>query len=211
MSIEPEEARDMLQGVDDVTSRTKKVIAFGGGDVIFIVWGIIWFIGGIGTHLMPILTANYRQGGVLTGVLTGSLWTVLVAAGIVISYRVERSSMPTKSPLGKSIGLLWWFLYLYVSLWIMLLMPFVRIEGQQQSHLFWTHMGAISATVPMFMYVVFGLFLDRYMLYIGLGMTALMAIGVFVFEPWFYLWMALVGGGGLVCTGLMIGKLWKRQ
>jgi hypothetical protein len=58
MSVGPEEARDMLQGVDDVTSRTKKMIAYGGGDVLFILWGIVWFIGGLGTHLMPMLAAS---------------------------------------------------------------------------------------------------------------------------------------------------------
>ena len=105
---------------------------------------------------------------------------------------------------------MWWFLYLFVDLWIALLFPFIRIEGRQMSHLFWTHMGAISATVPMFGYVIFGLFFDRYMLYIGLGMTALMAIGVFVFEPWFYLWFAVVGGGGLAGTGLLIRNRWRQ-
>lgn len=210
MNIGPEEAKEMLQGVDDVTSRTKKMIAFGGGDVLFIIWGIIWFIGGLGTHFMPVLMAGHPQANLLIGVLTGSLWMVLVAAGIIVSYRVGRSGSPTRSPWGKSIGLMWWFLYLFVNLWIGLLMPFVKIQGQQESHMFWTHMGAIAATVPMFAYVVFGLFVDRYMVWIGLGMTALMMLGVYLFEPYFYLWMAFVGGGGLAATGLLIRNKWKQ-
>lgn len=210
MNVGPEEARDMLQGVDDITSRTKKMIAFGGGDVLFIVWGIIWFIGGLGTHLIPMLVAGNPRSNLLSGILPACLWTVLVAAGIIISYRVGRSSMPTKSPFGKSIGLLWWFLYLFVNLWIALLMPFIHVEGPRMSHLFWTHLGAISATVPMFAYVVFGLFFDRYMVWIGLGVTALMVIGVYAFEPCFYLWMAFVGGGALAGTGLLIRNRWKQ-
>lgn len=209
MSIGPEEARDMLQGVEDVTTRTRKTIAFGGGDVIFIVWGIIWFIGGIGTHFMPVLTANHPRAGMLTGLLTASLWSVLVATGIILSYRIGRDGMPTKSPLGRSMGLLWLYLYLFVNLWIQLLMPFISVDDKT-AHLFWTHMGAIAATVPMFAYVIYGLFFDKYMVYIGLGMTALMAVGVFLLEPWFYLWMAMVGGGGLVGTGLMVRKLWRQ-
>lgn len=207
MNVGPEEARDMLRGVDDVTSRTKKMIAYGGGDVMFIVWGIIWFLGGIATHLIPMLTDR----DAFTSIFIGAVWLVLIATGIAISYRVGRSDMPTKSPFGKSIGLMWWFLYLFVDLWISLLFPFIHIEGRQQSHLFWTHLGAIAATVPMFAYVVFGLFFERYMVWIGLAMTALMVVGVYLFEPWFYLWMAVVGGGGLVGTGLMIRKLWKQQ
>lgn len=206
MNVGPEEARDMLQGVDDITSRTKKMIAFGGGDLLFIVWGIVWLIGGIATHLIPRFTDRDAQ----TAMAIGSVWTVLVAAGIIISYRAGKSSMPTRSPYCKSIGLLWWFLYLFVDLWIALLMPFVHFEGPHMTHLFWTHMGAIAATVPMFAYVVFGLFFDRYMVWIGLGVTALMMIGVYLFEPYFYLWMAFVGGGALMGTGLLIRNRWKQ-
>lgn len=206
MSIGPQEARDMLQGVDDITSRTKKMIAFGGGDTIFVVWGIVWFIGGIATHLIP----GFTNGDAQTGIMIGSVWLVLVAAGMIASYRIGRSSMPTRSPFGKSIGMLWWFLYVFVDLWIALLFPFIRIEGQHASHMFWTHMGAIAATVPMFAYVVFGLFFERYMVWIGLGVTALMLIGVYLLEPYFYLWMAFVGGGALAGTGLMVRKLWKQ-
>jgi len=210
MNVGPEEARQMLQGVEDVTSRTKKMIAYAGGDILFIVWGIIWFVGGIGTHFIPVLVAGHPQSELLNGMLPACLWAVLVAAGIIISYRVGRNDMPTKCSYGKSIGLMWWFLYLFLYLWIALLFPFIRIEGQRASHMFWTHMGAIAATVPMFAYVMFGLFFDRYMVWIGLGVTALMMVGVYVFEPFFYLWMAFVGGGALAGTGLLIRNRWKQ-
>ncbi len=210
MNIGPEEAKEMLQGINDITSRTKKMIAFGGGDVIFIIWGIIWFIGGLGTYFMPALTTNHPEGNVLAGILTGTLWTILVAVGIIVSYRSGRNSMPTRSPWGRSIGLMWWILYMFVDLWLALLFPFVRVQGQQESHLFWTHMGAIAATVPMFAYVVFGLFFDRYMVWVGLGMTAMMVLGVYLLEPYFYIWVAVVGGGGLTATGLLIRNRWKQ-
>lgn len=211
MEIKPNEAKEMLEGIDQVTSRAKKMIAYGGGDILFIIWGICWFLGGIGTHVMPVLTAGHPQQDLLIGILTGSLWCVLVAAGILISYRVGRSRAPTRSPWGKTIGLVWLFLYLFVNLWIALLMPFIKIEGHAQSQQFWAHFGAIAATVPMFAYVLMGLFFDRYMLWIGLGMTALMALGVYLLEPYFYLWMAIVGGGGLAGTGLMIRNRWKQS
>lgn len=205
MNIGPEEAKEMLQGVNDITSRAKKMIAFGGGDILFVIWGIIWFIGGLGTYFMPMVT----QRDALTGILIGTMWMILVAIGIVASYRVGRNNAPTRSPWGKSIGLMWWFLYLFVDMWLSLLFPFIKIQGQHESHMFWTHMGAIAATVPMFAYVLFGLFFDRYMVWIGLGMTALMMLGVYMLEPYFYIWMAVVGGGGLVATGLLIRNRWK--
>lgn len=210
MSIGPEEARQMLGEVEDTTSRTKKMIAYGGGDILFVVWGIIWFIGGIGTHFIPVLTAGHPRSNLLNGILPAGLWAVLVGAGIIISYRVGRSSMPTRSPFEKSVGWLCWILYLFVSLWIYMLSPFIKVRGPQESHLFWTHMGAIAATVPMFAYVVFGLFLERYMVWIGLGVTALMVIGLYTFEPYFYIWFGVVGGGALVGTGLFVRNIWRR-
>ena len=210
MNIGPDEAKEMLRGVDDITSRTKKMIAFGGGDAIFVAWGIIWFIGGLGTNFMPAATAGHPQRDSLTGMLTGAMWLVLVAIGMAVSYRIGKTNSPTRSPIGKNIGLMWWFLYLFVDLWLTLLFPFIRIQGQHESHLFWTHLGAIAATVPMFAYVMAGLFMDRYMVWIGLGMTALMMIGVYCLEPYFYIWMAVVGGGGLAGTGLLVRNRWRQ-
>jgi hypothetical protein len=71
------------------------------------------------------------------------------------------------------------------------------------------HFGAIQATIPMFAYVVMGLWLDHFILWIGLAVTALTLVGLFFLQPYFWLWMAVTGGGMLLGTGLYIRYQWK--
>jgi hypothetical protein len=70
-------------------------------------------------------------------------------------------------------------------------------------------MGAIGATVPMFAYVVMGLWLDHFMIWIGLAITGLTVLGLFLAPAWFWIWMAVMGGGSLVSTGFLIRNRWR--
>ncbi len=195
MHISPSEARESLSEVEDTAKRTKRMVACGGGDVLFIVWGGIWALGYLSTHFLPLVT--------------GWVWLALVAAGIVISVIVGKRHMPVRSPLDKRIAWFWWLLYGYAGLWFVLLSPFIEVNGPEQSQMFWKHYGALVATVPMFAYVVTGLWLDHFMVWIGLAVTALAVLGLFLLQPYFFLWMAITGGGTLIGTGLAIRKRWR--
>lgn len=195
MDVSKEEAQKSLGQIQDTVQRTKKMVAYAGVDTIFIVWGVIWVLGYLSTHFLPLLCLW--------------IWLVLVAAGFIISVIVGRRSMPVRSPAGKRIAWFWLLLFFYVSLWIALLFPFIKVRGHEQSQMFWRHMGAILATVPMFAYVVMGLWLAHFMIWIGLAVTALTFLGLFVIQPYFWLWMAAAGGGTLIGTGLFIRNRWR--
>ena len=195
MDVSKEEAQKSLGQIQDTVQRTKKMLAYAGGDTLFIVWGVIWGLGYLGTHFLPLLCQW--------------IWLVLVAAGFIISVIVGRRGMPVRSSAGKNIAWFWLLLYLYLSLWIALLFPFIKVRGHEQSQMFWRHMSAILATAPMFAYVVMGLWLARFMIWIGLAVTALTLLGLFVIQPYFWLWMAAAGGGTLIGTGLFIRNRWR--
>jgi hypothetical protein len=199
MNVSQDEARETLGQIEDVRQRTKKMVAYAGGDICFVVWGVIWFIGFLSTHFLGYSRAAW----------SGTAWLILVAAGIVVSIIVEKRRAPVKSTVGKRIGVFWWLLYAYVFLWISLLSPFIEVQGHAESVMFWNRMGAIAATVPMFAYVVAGLWLEHFMVWLGLAVTALTIFGLFVLQPYFYIWMAVVGGGTLAGTGLFIRNRWK--
>jgi hypothetical protein len=201
MNVSRDEAQATLSQIEDVRQRTKKMVAYAGGDICFIVWGVIWFIGFLSTHFL-----GYRG---TTGLTIGSIWLVLVAIGIVVSIIVEKRRAAVKSTIGKRIGVFWWLLYVYVYLWIGLLFPFIEVQGRAESVMFWNRIGAIAATVPMFAYVVTGLWLEHFMVWLGLVVTALTVIGLFLLPSYFYIWMAVVGGGTLAGTGLFIRNRWK--
>ena len=195
MDIPQSEARESLSQIDDTVEQTKRMVAYAGGDVLFVVWGVIWVLGYLSSQFLPLVT--------------GWVWLVLVATGIITSVVVSKRHMPVKSPLDKRIAWFWWLLFGYVGLWFVLLSPFIEVHGHEQSQMFWKHYGALVATVPMFAYVVTGLWLDHFMIWIGLAVTALTVLGLLLLQPYFFLWMAITGGGTLLVTGLVIRKRWR--
>ena len=208
MDISREEAQWSLDEVQDTVERTRKMVAYAGGDALFVVWGVIWVLGYLGSQFLPIVRLDD-----FFLPLASWLWPVLVCAGIVISVIVGKRSFPVTGPesarIGRRIGALWGLLYLYFNVWIGLLWPFIKVQGAAESQMFSRHMGAIAGTVPMFAYVVMGLWLGNFMIWIGLAVTALTVLGLFLFPAYFSLWMALAGGGTLIGTGVVIRKRWR--
>ena len=68
---------------------------------------------------------------------------------------------------------------------------------------------AYWATVPMFAYIIMGLWLDRFFLVLGTLVTLATLAGYYFITDYFFLWMAVVGGGSLVAGGVFIRKNWK--
>jgi hypothetical protein len=115
-----------------------------------------------------------------------------------------------RSPEGWRIGIFWGALVGYFDLWIFLLWPFFgadRLRSLEYERAF----TAVIATVPMFAYVVMGLWRrEDYIVWLGLGVTALTLIGLFFVPAWFFLWMAGLGGGALLLTGVLARRQWRR-
>ncbi|MGD1000524.1 MAG: hypothetical protein ABSA67_07475 [Candidatus Brocadiia bacterium] len=212
MEISSEEARESLAQAQDAAARTRKLLACRGADALFVVWGLVWFLGYLGTDLAPRLLALGKGGedrGETAVWIVNGIWLALIALGIVVSVAVWKRRSPTKTSSGARLGWFWLLLYVYVSVWIFLLWPFIKVEGAAESVRFGRHMGAIEATVPMFAYVVMGLWLDHFMIWIGLAITGLTVLGLFLAPAWFWIWMAVMGGGSLVSTGFLIRNRWR--
>jgi hypothetical protein len=61
----------------------------------------------------------------------------------------------------------------------------------------------------MFGYLVMGLWLGRFFLWLGLLVTATTLVGYYFVSDYFFLWMALTGGGSLIAAGVFIRKFWR--
>ena len=61
----------------------------------------------------------------------------------------------------------------------------------------------------MFAYVIMGLWLDRFLLWLGVLVTVTTLIGFFFAPHYFFLWAAAAGGGSLVVSGAFIRKFWR--
>ena len=56
-----------------------------------------------------------------------------------------------------------------------------------------------------------GLWLDSFLIWVRLGITALIVLGLLVSGNYFWIWMAIVCEGGLVGTGLFIRRKWRAE
>lgn len=179
MDISREEARESLSQIEDAVQRTKKMFACGGVDTLFIVWGLIWVLGFVSDHFLPLI--HLRLGQHIVSISWP--WLILVATGITMTLIVWQRHAPVKEigdrRIGRRIFWFWGLLFLYAWMWIGLLFPFVNVRSAEQSQMLNRHLSAIAATIPMFAYVVIGL------------------------------WLAVTGGGMLIGTGVVIRNRWR--
>ena len=186
MKVSAPEALEALAAVRAVQARTRRALALAGGGQILMIWGLVWLIGYLGTHVLPWHTA---------GRLWGAVDLLGIGGTIVV---VMRSAPSVRDPMGPRIGLLWISLLLFGGLWIWVAQPTSCSQ-----------VGFLLATFAMFGYVVMGLWLDMVFLVIGLTVTAVAALGYILFQPLFNLWMAFLGGGTLFGSGVYILRRWR--
>ncbi len=98
-----------------------------------------------------------------------------------------------RSTHGKQIGIFWLMLFVYGGLLFWIAGP---IYGEQ-------YLLFITIFVS-FGYVVMGLWFSPPLLYIGLSITALALVGWQLIPAYLGAWLALVGGGGLIASGVYI-------
>jgi hypothetical protein len=198
-TISKSDAEGALAEINSVISQTQKAIAAGPAAPLLILWGLIWVIGYSITHFSP------RS--------AGAAWMVLVFIGSASSWWAGvKIQSPVKSPNDWKIGVFWLVLFGYAFAWLVLLAPAGLPRGEEwmTRHPFNSkQIGAFFATIPMFAYVVGGLWLGRFFVWLGLLVTALTFVGYFLFNEYFHLWMAITGGGSLILAGVYVRKFWR--
>lgn len=209
MEASEKDARQSLADIDSVSRRTKKVAEYAGTDVVLIAWGIVWMFGYLGNQFIPMIIspALYPH---LDWMISG-WWGLLVTGGVIFTIRLYASHSPTMSADGRRLGLLWPIIFGYVYVIGFLIGPFIRVNGYEDSMRFYKHMGAIAGIIPMLIYTIMGLWLDSFLIWVGLSITALIVLGLLVTGNYFWIWMAVVCGGGLLGTGLFIRRKWRAE
>lgn len=193
MNISIEDARGALNLVQESQDRLRKAISAGYASNLLMLWGAIWLVG---------FTALQFLGGPRGGLVFTLLDVVGIGATIALLRRSPhqnaiRSSGP--SIMGWHLWGFWIVLALYGTLWALVLKPSSDIQ-----------LSAFLSTLAMFAYVVMGLwFMSTFMVWLGLGVTALTLIGYHLVPAWFHLWMAVLGGGTLCATGYYIRRWWR--
>lgn len=169
--------------------KTRRAISSSGAYGFLIVWGAVWLLGFLCSHFLPNEIAGHIWMGldILGGVLSAII-------GIRMGKRVRSPSAVTS---GKRIGIFWLLLFLYCIAAIRVAWP---VDDKQ-----------VAMFIILFVMVgwlAMGLLLSPYSLWPGLVITTLALIGYFLLPDIFYLWMAILGGGGMIAMGIYIRYRW---
>ncbi len=177
-----------------------------GADIIYAIWGTIWFIAFMCQHIGK--DFNWSAGSVsFQG--AGLVWSPLVLIGVVLTFVVARRRGAVKDKNGWKFGLLWPIVFGYFYVWMYLLGPLLNHDRVSSTEGV-LHGTAVISTIPMCVYVIAGVMGgEAFIAWIGGAITVLTVVGIYFFHDTFYLWMAFVGGGGLMLAGYISRRKWK--
>ena len=188
MNISSTEAEQELAAIQRMMQKTRHSIASGGTYITLIVTGIIWLFGFLCTQFVSEISAYVWIVGSILGTILGT----------VLGFRMgKRVRSPSTVPMAKRIGLFWLFLIIYGVTTIAIARP---TDGKQ-------------ATIFIILFIMLGqlsmgLLLSFSSTWWALPITALALVGYFLFPGIFYLWMGVLGGGGMIALGLYIRSRW---
>jgi hypothetical protein len=189
MHISPDEAGEALAAIEKVTQRTRRSIASSGAHISLIVTGIVWLIG--------FLCTQFLSGQILVYIWIG-LSLLGSALGTVLGMRSgKRVHNPSAGATAKRISLIWLLLALYCMAAIAIAWP---LDGKQLT--------VFIVLFVMIGWLIMGLLLSFASVWPGLIIIALVLICYFLLPDIFYLWMGILGGGGMIALGLYIRSRW---
>jgi len=189
MNVSPSEAEEALTAIQSMAQKTRHSIASGGTYVSLIVTGSIWLIG-------------FACQQFLSEEIVPYVWIGLSIPGAIIATAMglragKRVRSPSAAPMAKRAGLFWLFLILYGITILAVVRP---TDGKQAA--------LLIILFVMLGQLAMGLLLSFSSVWWALPISALALLGYFLFPNIFYIWMALLGGGGMIAFGLYIHLRW---
>jgi hypothetical protein len=189
MNISPNEAEEALAAIQTMTQKTRHSIAGGGASISLIITGIVWLVGFSSTQF-------------LTGSIVVSIWIVISILGSVLAtvmgIRAGRRVRSASSAVtGKRIAIFWMLLILFAAASLVVAHP---ADGKQLT--------LLIILFAMIGQMGMGLLLSFSATWWTVPVVALALAGYFLVPAWFYLWMALLGGGVMIILGLYIHSRW---
>lgn len=184
MPISTEQAAESLKDIARVQRRASILRGYERGAPHLILWGIIWVVG-------------YGLSDVVPAV-AGRTWLVLDVVGVAGSYLLGRSATGVRLAGGdygrrfaaSSAGIL---AFVWATYTVMKPRDAVQL-------------GAFPALLLAAIYTVLGVWRGARWSAVGLLLGACTVVGFYFAEEHFMLWMAAVGGGTLLATGLWLRR-----
>jgi len=184
--ITAEQAADALKEADAIERRSFEAFSYSQSAPYCFVWGAVWFLGYGAEALFPIDHPAWMW--------LGWWWMGLSMIGAAVSVAIGRrqnARRPGRSwRFGALFGILWLFSFFLFAIW----------------HPTPMQIGAFFPLLFAAIYAAIGLWLGTRYILVGLFMALSTLIAYFQMPQYFFLWMAMVGGGSLLLTGLWMRK-----
>jgi len=191
------EARAALEATSQWQAQTRRAIAESTVAPRLIWWGIVW--------VAMFLYAQFHSGPNRLG------WAFIVTglAGAILLRFFYPTPVKRKSDWRQAA--FWLAIFAYAAVLLVVVEPWSLLQNlSAPDRTMLDHkLTAYFSIVPMFAFVLFGLWIGRFLVWIGLVETALILLGYNFLPGYFYLWMAVTGGGTLTLSGIFIRKFWK--
>jgi len=189
MKVSPTEAEEALADIQSVMQKTRQSIASSNAHISLIVTGFVWMIGFLCTQF-------------LSGEIVMYVWIGLSVLGTILASTLsirtgKRVHSPTAAATAKRIGLTWLLLAVFCAAAIAVAWP---LDGKQLT--------VFIILFVMIGWLEMGLLLSFISIWPGLILIALILTGYFLLPDIFYLWIAILGGGGMIALGLYIRYRW---
>jgi len=181
MTISRDEAAQNLKDIERTAGRSAKAYAYQMSAPHLIWWGVIWFVGYGVTYLAP-------------GPYLAWAWPTLSLIGVAGSFVIGKWMKPA------SAGFDWRYGATVLAVFAFFTAMFAVMPPRDVND--------VGAFFPVFValyYALIGIWTPaRRMLVLGIAIAAFTLVGFFEFPAIFPLWMAIVGGGGLVLGGVWL-------
>ncbi len=185
MNLSHNEAEEALAMVQQMTQKTQQSLAGTGAYITLLITGVVWFIG--------YLCTQFLSGAVVAYIWVGA--SVLgSAAAVALGRRLgKRVRSPSTGAYARRIGIFWVFLILYAAATIAVARP---ADGKQM-------------TMLIILFIMIGQFSMGMVISYSttwwvVPVSILALVGYFLLPAYFYLWMAVLGGGTMIVLALVI-------
>ncbi len=183
--ITAEQAADALKEVAAAERRSFEAYSYSQSAPYCFVWGVVWLLGYGAQALAPAPTRMWL----------GWWWLALSITAAIISVLIGQ-----RQNAGRP-GRAWRMGMLVVILWLFNFALFSVLKPQN-----YLQVGVYYPLLFGSIYAAIGLWLGLRYILVGIFMAASALIAYFYLPDYFFHWMALVGGGSLLLTGLWMRK-----
>ncbi len=179
MSVSKEQATDALKDAARIERRSAEAYGYRQFSPFLVLWGFVWAIGYGATDLIP--------------QWSGTVWLGADIVGFAGSALIGRSIKTTESRPSWRFLASGLALAAFIAATIAIMPP---VSGEQ--------VGAFIPLLVALCYALAGIWTGPRILIAGILLAALTLTGFFFVHAHFALFMAAVGGGGLVLGGLWL-------